>query len=151
MNKPSTFWRKVMTANGQAQIVSYAFWGALLAGMLWDFCDECLPNWFLAIWGVVSFASLPVAIWGSRPKLKQLLILDMVLSSVVLSIYVMHEPHYVSQMIYNVKASGEYVKIEQTISDRFSELAIIWMMLHSAYLANLFQRQELELERLRNA
>jgi len=139
-----------MTANGQAQIVSYAFWGVLLAGMLWNFCDACLPQELLAAWGLTSFATLPAAIWSTRRVLKVLLIVDMVLSAVILSIYVTHEAHYVSTMVYNVKASGEFVKIEQSVSEWFTEFAIIWVVLHSAYLANLFQRQELEMRRLKN-
>lgn len=150
MQKLSAFVGRCLNANGPAQIVSYSFWGVLVSGMMWDFCNDHLPNVLLAVWGLVSFGILPVAIWCSKTILKNLLLVDMFLSAIVLSIFTMHDPHYVSQMVYNVKASGEYVKLDHTISEWFNAAALVWMTLHSAYLADLLRRQILEMERFRN-
>lgn len=147
MSKLSKFVSKVLNANGPAQIVSYSFWGVLVAGVLWDYCDDCLPNALLASWGGVSALVLVSAIWLPRKATIALLWLDMVLSAIVLSIYAMHEPHYVSQMVYNVAADGVFQKVELSITTYFTDAMLVWMTAHSAYLANLLQRQELESRR----
>lgn len=150
MSKLSKFVGRVLNANGHAQIVSYSFWGILVAGMLWDFCDDCLPNTLLAVWGTVSALVLVSAIWLPRKATVTLLVADMVLSAIVLSIYVLHEPHYVAQMVYNVKADGAFDKVETTVTQYFTDAMLMWMTAHSAYLANLLQRQELESRRFHN-
>ena len=78
------------------------------------------------------------------------LVADMVLSAIVLSIYALHEPHYVSTMVYNVKADGTFIKLEHTVTEWFTAIMLVWMTAHSAYLANLLQRQELESRRFHN-
>lgn len=149
MQRLNLFWNKVKNANGQAQIVSYSFWGVLLAGMLWGFCTDHLPNTLLLVWGSVSAVSLPVAIWCSKRTLRYTLMLDMLLSAIIATTYFMHDPHYVTTLVYNVDASGHFQKVESDISMWFTEAALLWMIIHSAYLANLIQRQELESERFK--
>ena len=144
MDKLKSFWGKVLNANGHAQVVSYSFWGVLIAGMLWDFCEGCIPHELLFVWGAISFIVLPVSIWGSRQAIKVTLLADMFLSAIVMMMYFMHQPHFVDQLIYNVKASGEFVKMEHSITEWFTSFALAWMTLHSAYLANLIHRQQLE-------
>lgn len=150
MSKPlglKGFTQKVLSANGPAQIVSYSFWGVLVAGSLWDFCNECLPNALLALWGGVSALVLVAAIWASKCVLKGVLVADMVISMIVLFMYGMHDPHYVSTMVYNVAQDGTFIKIEGDIEHGFTMAMLVWMVMHSAYLANLIQRQQLEQER----
>ena len=141
---------KVYNANGQAQIVGYSFWGVLVAGMLWDFCDKCLPEALVAAWGGVSLLVLGMAIWGSKRSQMACLWLDMVLSAVVLSIIATHEPEYVATMVYNVTATGAFEKVEHNVSELSTIVAVVWMMFHSAYLANLTHRQILERKRFHN-
>lgn len=147
MEKLRAFTKKVLNANGPAQIVSYSFWGVLIAGMMWNFCPEHLPNAVLALWGGVSAGVLVVAVFGSKRALKGFLLADMAISGVVLAVYGMHDPHYVAQMVYNVAADGSFIKVEGDIEHGFTLAALVWMLLHSAYLANLIQRQQLEQER----
>jgi len=139
-----------MSANGPAQLVSYSFWGVLVAGSLWDFCDECIPNVLIGSWGGVSALVLVVAIWGSKKALQGVLVADMVLSMVILSMYIFHDPHYISTMVYNVAADGTFKKIEGDVEHWFTVAMLVWMTIHSAYLANLIQRQELESRRFHN-
>lgn len=145
----ATFVNKVMNANGPAQIVGYAIWGVVLAGMLWDFDPEQLYQELLFVWGFTSFLVLPVAIWCSRRILQYVLVLDMVLSMCVLLMYSMYDPTFATQMVYRVDASGNFWKVEQDISCIFTQVALVWSVVHSAYLANLIQRQLLEQERFR--
>lgn len=142
------FIHRVLSANGPAQIVSYSFWGVLMAGMLWG--ASCVPKTILLIWGAVSLVVLISAIWFSKRATINLLWLDMFLSATVLAMYIMYTPEYVSIMVYNVKADGAFDKLELDVTQWFTDAMLIWMTLHSAYLANLFQRQELESRRFRN-
>ena len=150
MNKLLQFIGKVKSANGPAQIVGYSIWGVVLAGMLWDFDPDYLNQDLLFIWGVVSFTVLPVAIWCKKSTLQLVLVTDMLLSAVVLSYYMMYDPEYATQMIYRVDNAGNFWKVEQDISCLFTQIALAWSLLHSAYLANLVQRQNLEARRFHN-
>ena len=150
MNKLLQFIGKVKSANGPAQIVGYSIWGVVLAGMLWDFDPDYLNQDLLFIWGVVSFTVLPVAIWCKKSTLQLVLVTDMLLSAVVLSYYMMYDPEYATQMIYRVDNAGNFWKVEQDISCLFTQIALAWSVLHSAYLANLVQRQNLEARRFHN-
>lgn len=147
MSKLATFTSKVFNANGPAQIVSYSFWGVLLAGMLEDFCAKCLPNTILVPWGALSVLVLVSTIWWTPTITKNLIITDMALTAVVFAIVTTHDPH-ITKIMYTVQESGEFVK--EYVSEIFTSTALGWMFLHSAYLANLIQRQLLERERMRN-
>jgi hypothetical protein len=147
LDKLLQFIDRVKSANGPAQIVSYSFWGVLIAGMLWDFCEKCIPQEMLIAWACISGCVLVSAIWFSRKITIYTLVADMVLSAVIMCIYFMHEPEYVSTMVYNVAADGTYKKLEHSVSEWFTALALLWMTFHSLYLANLLQRQELEHQR----
>jgi preprotein translocase subunit SecG len=146
-----TFISKVINANGPAQIVSYSFWGVLVAGMYWDFCDDCVPNELLLAWGALSAAVLVASIWGTREHQKYLLISDMVLSAVIMCMILLHEPH-TATITYTVDASGTIlnkVVADSLVSEWFHVLALMWMTFHSLYLANLTQRQILERARFK--
>jgi len=147
MTKLQQFCKKVASANGQAQIVSYSLWGVLLAGMFWDACPDHVPNPVLAAWGALSLACLPVAIWAPKKILQVLLVADMVLTTVIAAMYFAHDPE-ATTLVYKVQESGEFV--QSSVSMVFSEIALVWMIAHSLYLANLIQRQILEAKRFTN-
>ena len=150
MNKLKHFIDRVRSANGPAQIVGYSVWGVVLAGMLWDFDPEHLHQELLLIWGFTSFLVLPVAIWCSKRVLQFTLVFDMILSMMVLSLYFTYDPEFATQMIYRVDDAGNFWKVEKDVSCIFTQAALIWSVIHSAYLANLTQRQELESRRFHN-
>lgn len=150
MNKFTAFLNRVNSASGEAQIFSYAFWGVIVAGVLWDYCDGCLPNELLALWGAVSGLALVSSIYMSKRATESLLWLDMAIGMVVLSIYALHEPHYVSTMVYNVKADGTFIKLDHSITEWFTMVMLVWMAAHCAYLANLLHRQQLEERRFKD-
>lgn len=151
MQKLSTFVGRCLNANGPAQIVGYAVWGVVLAGMLWDFDPDQLYQELLFVWGATSLLVLVVAVWFSKRVLQYTLMFDMVLSMCVFLMYAMYDPTYATQMVYRVDAAGNFWKVEQSISCVFTMAALVWSVLHSAYLANLTQRQILEQERFRGA
>lgn len=139
------FVNKIYNANGPAQILSYSFWGVLIAGMLWGY--EGLPDELLLAWGGVSLLVLFVAVWGRRIALMYTLLLDMVLSMIVLALVLTCEPEYTTQIVYNVMDNGNFIKLEGGVSQWFLDVALVWMVVHSAYLANLIHRQILEFKR----
>jgi hypothetical protein len=147
MEKLSLFVSRCLNDNGQAQIVGYAVWGFVLAGMLWDFAPEQLYQEILFVWGVMSFLVLIIGIWCSKKALQYVLMADMLLSMVVLLMYSMYDPTFATQMVYRVDDKGNFWKAEQEVSCVFTNTALVWSVLHSAYLANLIQRQILEQER----
>jgi hypothetical protein len=150
MTKLQQFIDRVKSANGPAQIVGYSIWGVVLAGMLWDFDPDYLNQDLLFVWGVVSFCVLPVAIWCKKSTLQLVLVGDMLLSALVLSYYMMYAPEFATQMVYRVDDSGNFWKVEQDVSCIFTQIALAWSVIHSAYLANLIQRQDLESRRFHN-
>lgn len=150
MDKLKQFMDRVKSANGSAQIVGYSVWGVVLAGMLWDFDPDYLKQDLLLVWGLVSFSVLPIAIWCSKKALQFALVADMLLSMLVLSYYFMYDPEFATQMIYRVDDSGNFWKVEKGVSCIFTQAALLWSVIHSAYLANLIQRQELESRRFHN-
>lgn len=142
----------VMSANGPAQMLTYSFWGVLIAGMFYDYCDNCIPNNLILTWGLVSAAILPVLVWCSKTVLKNLLILDFVLSAIILSMFLMHEPHSTTPVYYSMGLNSMTQAIRPTaeghsVSDWFHASALVWMCFHALYLANLTHRQILERKR----
>jgi hypothetical protein len=147
---------KIKGANGPAQIISYSFWGVLIAGMFYGIDPSCFPNWLITSWGAVSLAILPIMIWGSRSALLVTLLVDMVLSAYILALFFMHQPHLV-EPVYMVNGINGYVssmrnsmQMGHSVSEWFHGYALIWMSLHALYLANLTQRQILERKRFDN-
>lgn len=142
----------VITANGPAQMLTYSFWGVLIAGMFYDYCDMCIPNELIIFWGAISAIITPAVMWFRREILKNLLILDFVVSAIILAIFVMHEPHSTTPVYYSMGANGSVAAVRPTtdghsVSDWFHASALVWMCLHALYLANLTQRQILERKR----
>jgi predicted membrane-bound mannosyltransferase len=142
----------VLSANGPAQMLTYSFWGALIAGMFYDYCDMCIPNELIIFWGLLSAAITPVVVWFSKTYLKNLLLLDFVVSAVIFMMFITHEPHSTAPVYYSMSANGMTAAARpsmegHSVSDWFHASALIWMCLHALYLANLTQRQILERRR----
>lgn len=148
MNRLSEFVRQIMGANGPAQLVGYSAWGVILAGMLWDFAPEHLYQELLLAWGGASLLVLPIAIWANKRLLQYILMVDMILSMVVLALYFSYNPQFSTEITYRVDDSGMIGgKLMHDVSCWFTQLGLLFMALHSAYLANLTQRQILEKKR----
>ena len=142
-------YHKVMRANGPAQMLTYAFWGVLMAGMFQGVCDDCIPLELRFAWGLISASVVPVTIWCSPATLRNTLLLDVVLSAYIMVLFLTHEPHTVQNVYQVMTADG--VRIRDTgghsLSDWFHASALIWMTLHATYLADLTNRQILERRR----
>ena len=139
------FLKSIASANGPAQVVGYSFWGVLMAGMLWDFDPKELYRELLSAWAVISVLVLVACIWCSKKITQEFMLLDMVISAVVLAIVVLHDPD-IERVMYTYGNDGHFVK--SMVSDWFTMAGLGWMVIHGAYLANLLQRQQMEIERL---
>jgi hypothetical protein len=142
----------VTSANGPAQMLTYSFWGVLIAGMFYDYCDMCIPNELIIFWGFLSGVIVPVIIWLDRNILKYILLFDFVVSAIIFSLFIVHEPHSTAPVYYSMGANGMAAATRpsmegHSVSDWFHASALIWMCLHALYLANLTQRQILERKR----
>lgn len=143
-------YRKVMTANGPAQMLTYAFWGVLMAGMFSGVCDICFPDSLLMFWAAVSAAVVPATIWFSRTWLRNILLLDVVVSAYILVVFLTHEPHTAEFVYYTMSTNGMTAAergMSHSLSDWFHASALVWMTLHAIYLADLTNRQILEKRR----
>ena len=145
---PRETYRKVMSANGPAQILTYSFWGVLMAGMFQGVC--CMSPTLLIVWGGVSALLLPATIWFSTPTVRNLILLDVVISAYVMVLFLTHEPHVLSPVYHSFGAEGVSTRSmdqEHGLSDWFHASALIWMTFHALYLADLLNRQILEKKR----
>ena len=146
---PRETYRKVMSANGPAQLLTYSFWGVLMAGMFNGVC--CISAPLLIAWGTVSVLILPATIWASVTTTRNLVLLDVLISAYILAIFMMHEPHVVSPVYYSFDVAGNVTARDtgqsHGVSDWFHASALIWMTAHALYLADLLNRQILEKKR----
>ena len=147
MIKLKQFYKSIANANGSAQVLGYSFWGVLMAGMLWDFDPKELHHPLLAGWAALSVLVLVSSIWCSKKITQELLLLDMVVSAIVLAIVAMHDEE-VMRIMYTVQSDGHFIK--SYVSQWFTVAGLAWMSVHGAYLANLLQRQRMEMERFKD-
>lgn len=141
---------KVMAANGPAQMLTYAFWGVLMAGMFQGVCEMCIPNALLIAWGISSFLVIPTTIWLSKAHLRNILLIDSVFSAYIMVLFVMHQPHTTEFVYYSFSMDGHTALNTDThssLSEWFHFTALTWMTLHGIYLADLTNRQILEQKR----
>lgn len=143
-------YQKVVSANGPAQMLTYSFWGVLMAGMFQGVCDMCFTSELLIFWGVVSGSVAIATVWFPLAWLRNLLLLDVVLSAYIMAVFLMHEPH-VTEFVY-MTMTNEGMRTRSTdsghtMADWFHASALIWMTLHAVYLADLTNRQILEKKR----
>lgn len=150
MNGLRGTYQKVVSANGPAQMLTYAFWGVLMAGMFQGVCDKCFTPELLAFWGAISASVAVATVWFPLSWLRNLLLLDVVVSAYILTVFLLHEPH-VTEFVY-MAMTNEGMKTRpsstgHSMSDWFHASALIWMTLHAVYLADLTNRQLLEKKR----
>jgi len=146
-------YHKVATANGPAQMLTYSFWGVLMAGMFQGVCSTCITPWMLTAWAALSALVVPVTIWGTKTTLRNILLADVFFSAWILVTFVLHEPHTVNPVYYSFGVQGmssRTVTTHHSISDWFHLSALIWMTVHALYLADLTNRQILEKKRFEN-
>ena len=139
----------IRTANGPAQHIACAITGIIYAGMFVDM----VPSPVLIAWAGVSAVIICAVIWLNKRILMALLLLDFVLSCMVLSFYLMHEPEMQGFVYYSQSVGGI-----STHAPSMSEMSLIDTLAHAAasvimaawslYLANLVQRQVLERKRM---
>ena len=139
----------VRTANGPAQHIACAITGIIYAGMFVDM----VPNGVLAAWAAVSVFIIGAVIWLNKRWLMALLIVDFVLSCMVLSFYLLHEPEvtgfiYYSQSMGGVSRHAPEMQHMGLIDTLSHAAASVIMATWSLYLANLVQRQRLEATRM---
>lgn len=141
-------YRKVVSANGPAQFLTYSFWGVLMAGMFQGVC--CLSPTLLFTWGGVSALLLPATIWFSPVIIRNIILLDVVISAYIMVLFLTHEPHVFSPVYHSFGVNGMTTRSMDTghsLSDWFHASALIWMTFHALYLADLLNRQILEKKR----
>lgn len=148
----SETYKKVMSANGPAQMLTYAFWGVLMAGMFHGVCDMCIPDSLLICWACASAGVAFATIWLGRWHLRNMILLDVFLSAWVLVIFMMHEPHVTEFVYYTSSMDGmneRSTASHKPLSEWFHIGALVWMALHGMYLADLTHRQILERKRFK--
>lgn len=142
-------YKAIRTANGPAQHIACAITGIIYAGMFVDM----VPDPVLIAWAAVSALIICAVMWASKRILMGLLIVDFVLSCMVLSFYLMHEPEMQGFVYYSQSMGGTSIYSpsmdKMSFIDTFSHsVASVIMALWSLYLANLVQRQQLESKRM---
>lgn len=145
-------YKAIKSANGPAQLLIYSFWGMLLAGLFYGICPDHIPNSLVASWGLFSALIIPVTIWGSKHLLKRVLVGDLLFSSTIFALLLFH-PEHQAAMVYMARTVDGYIVAQRpshsglTVSEVFQFIALVWLILHATYLANLTQRQIYEKER----
>jgi len=142
-------YQAIRTANGPAQHIACAIIGITYAGMF--YC--MVPDAILAGWVGTSILVAVAVIWLNKKILMAALLADFVLSMLVLTFYLMHDPAPVGPVYYSMNLGGVARHAPQEMSmnmiEMFSHgLATVIMALWSLYLANLVHRQILERERM---
>jgi hypothetical protein len=139
----------IRTANGPAQHIACAIIGITYAGMF--YC--MVPDPILIGWVLSSVMVAVSVVWLSKRILLGALIADFVLSMLVLTFYLMHDPAPTGPVYYSANLGGvaRYAPQEMSMNmiEMFSHgLACGIMALWTLYLANLVHRQMLERERM---
>lgn len=144
-------YKSVRSANGPAQMLTYSFWGILMAGMLWNVCQMCITPIMLTTWGAVSVLVAYATVWMDKKWLRNILLVDTALSTWILAILVFHEPHAVNPVYYSFSVDGmasrSVASGGHSVSEWFHILSLLWMSFHGIYLADLTNRQILEKQR----
>ena len=142
-------YQAIRTANGPAQHLACAVIGVSYAGMFY----HMVPTPILIGWVVSSVMVAVSVIWLSKRILLGALLADFVLSMLVLTFYLMHDPAPNGSVYYTAHLGGVTRYAPQEMSMNFIEmfshgLACGIMALWTVYLANLVSRQELERQRM---
>mgnify|MGYP000191385050 FL=1 len=142
-------YQAVRTANGPAQHIACAIIGISYAGMFY----HMVPTPILIGWVFTSALVAVSVVWFSKMILKLSLMADFVLSMLVLTFYLMHDPAPSGPVYYSMGMGGvaRYAPQEMSMNiiEVFSHgLACGIMAAWSLYLANLVHRQMLERKRM---
>lgn len=142
-------YQAIRTANGPAQHLACAVIGISYAGMFY----HMVPTPILIGWVFTSVLVAVSVVWLSKKILKLSLMADFVLSMLVLTFYLMHDPAPNGSVYYTAHIGGVTRYAPQEMSMNFIEmfshsLATVIMAAWSLYLANLVHRQMLERQRM---
>ena len=122
-----------------------------MAGMWLGLCNMCYPTELLVFWGAISASIVPITIWGKPTLLRNVLLLDMLVSAYIMVIFFLPDPHQALQNVYYTNTASGMQPANRgsghSISDWFHAASVIWMTLHAIYLADLTNRQILEKKR----
>jgi len=138
---------RVLNANGPAQHLLCAGWGIVVAGM---FHGSNVPDMILYLWAVLSVLIIVAVVWLPLATLQAFLLTDAVTSVVVLVIYLFVD-HTIVHLVYDGVGNIDWEKSDYMVMTPVSEWSHVaagaFMAAHGFYLANLVQRQRLELRR----
>ncbi|NIS49787.1 MAG: hypothetical protein GWN94_01510 [Phycisphaerae bacterium] len=142
-------YKAIKAANGPAQHIACSMVGITYAGMFY----QMVPDLILIGWVGTSVLVALAVIWLNKKILMATLIADFVLSMMVLTFYLMHDPAPVGPVYYSMNLGGVARhapdEMSMNVIEMFSHgLATVMMALWSLYLANLVHRQILERERM---
>ena len=139
----------IRSASGPAQHIACSIVGLTYAGMF----VGMVPDVILTAWALLSVAVLIAVVWLPKIVLKYTLLADFVVSALVLSFYLLHDPKPVGFVYYSLTPGGmtnhSPGMVSMSLVDQISHsAAVIMMACWSLYLANLVHRQLLEATRL---
>jgi len=142
-------YKAIRSANGPAQHIACSIVGITYAG----FCYKKITNPILIGWVLSSVLVAVSVVWLSKKILMATLLVDFVLSMMVLTFYLMHDPAPTGPVYYSMNLGGVARHAPQEMSmnmvEMFSHgLATVIMAAWSLYLANLVHRQILERTRM---
>jgi len=114
---------------------------------------DMVPNSILTAWALLSVAVMVSVVWLPKIILKYTLLADFVVSALVLSFYLLHEPApkgfvYYSISAGNVSRHAPGITQMSLVDTLCHSVAVVMMACWSLYLANLVHRQMLEKQRL---
>lgn len=127
--------QSLRSANGTAQHIMLGIWGVVIAGM---YAGMGVPDALLVLWTALSMAVIGATVWLSKLILKRLLIADVYISVAVLVLYLTHTRHaevHMGQLHHHHVDIGSHV------------VAVLILIVHGLYLADLTNRQILERKR----
>ena len=142
-------YQAVRSASGPAQHIACSLVGLTYAGMF----VGMVPDPILTAWALLSVTVLVAVVWLPKIVLKYALLADFVVSALVLSFYLLHDPKPVGFVYYSLTPGGMTSHSPgmsaMTLIDQICHsAAVIMMACWSLYLANLVHRQLLEATRM---
>ena len=139
----------IRTANGPAQHLACSVIGLTYSSMFY----RMVPDLILFAWATTSVIVAVSVVWLSKRILLGALLTDFVLSMLVLTFYLMHDPAPVGPVYYSMNLGGVARHAPQEMSMGMIEMfshgfAAAIMAAWSLYLSHLVYRQMLERARM---
>ena len=104
----SKTWDAIKNANGPAQHIMYGIWGFIIAGM---YVDMGVPNLLVFTWAAFSMITILAVVWCSKNILKNILLVDVLLTAIVLGLYVSNThfvvPDVMEPVYYTIDITGK--------------------------------------------